>query len=496
MLDLAERLVICSVLEADADASSTRIEEAPGGCALVELRADCLRAAEVEGLVRRAGRALIVTARARRDGGRFDGSEEERRELLARALLAGARYVDVEWGGPAAHLARGNDAARVVLSQHGAPCASAALLPLLDDMAHASTGPLKIVPHARSPVEARALRDVLGAARKHGRLLAAFATGPAGIATRILGPAWGSWATYGAAGFGAETGEGQLRAVDLLEIYDVLGIRETTRRFALVGAPVQGSPSPAMHAAGYRELGIDARYLPVQAASVADVEPLAGEGGILGIEGMGVTIPLKEALAARVTLEDPCARAARAVNTVLARADGWRGFNTDGPAALSLLRAHIEPAGARVALAGAGGTARAIAASLLAAGSRVTFYNRDRLRAERAAREIGGGAEDLAALRGAEWEVLVQATPLGREGEEVVPAGSLRGRAVLDVVYGTEPTPLVRAARARGIAAVDGFSLLVEQALLQFELLAGRRPSRRTLEEAGRRWLDARSGGK
>jgi len=481
--------VVFSILEEGAEATLARMREAPRGCGLVEIRADHLRAAEVEGMVRRADRPVIVTARAVRDGGGFDGSEEERREILTRALGAGARFIDVEWGGPSAHLASRGDPERVVLSHHGGPCEIAPLLGLFREMGGAFAGRLKIVPRARSPVDAGAVREILSVARKAGRVLAAFATGPAGTPTRILAPSWGSWATYGSASFGAETGEGQLRAVDLLEVYDVLGVSDATRRFALVGQPVEASPSPAMHAAGYRESGIDARYIPVEAQDADEVAPLVGEAGILGLAGLGVTMPLKERLAERASLEDPCARSARAVNTVLAGESRWLGYNTDGPAALTLLGREIDLAETRVAVVGAGGTARAIAASLVAAGGHVTFFNRDRRRAERAAEEIGGKADRLEALRSAEWDILVQATPLGREGEDVLAPSRLCGRVVLDVLYGPEPTPLVRAARRRGLSVVDGFSLLVEQAALQFEILTGRRPSRGVLEAAGRRWL-------
>ena len=72
------------------------------------------------------------------------------------------------------------------------------------------------------------------------------------------------------------------------------------------------------------------------------------------------------------------------------------------------------------------------------------------------------------------------------------PSAWLRGSMVLDAVYGPDPTPLVEEARRRGLAAVDGFELLVQQAVLQFEHMTGSRPSVETMAEAGRRWLESR----
>ena len=81
-----DRHVIPSVLEVEAEAAERGLAGVRADLPLVELRADHLRAAEVAGLVKRAGRPLIVAARRSADGGRFSGSEEERRGLL-RAIL-------------------------------------------------------------------------------------------------------------------------------------------------------------------------------------------------------------------------------------------------------------------------------------------------------------------------------------------------------------------------------------------------------------------------
>ena len=82
----------------------------------------------------------------------------------------------------------------------------------------------------------------------------------------------------------------------------------------------------------------------------------------------------------------------------------------------------------------------------------------------------------------------MQATPVGRHGEEVLLRRHLDGRMVLDAAYGAEPTPLVRAARARGLAGADGLDLLAEQAVLQFTRLTGRPAPRDAMAAALEPW--------
>jgi shikimate dehydrogenase len=309
-------------------------------------------------------------------------------------------------------------------------------------------------------------------ADRAARPLAAFALGPSGLPSRILALSWGSWGTYGAAARGRETADGQPTTGDLLDVYRVRTISKSTRRFGLAGSPVGRSPSPALHAAAYRAAAIDAVYLPLATRDVDDLAAIAGPLGAFGLEGFGVTIPLKERIAARCGSLDRYA-ACGSVNTVDAGPPRWRGYNTDAPAALSLLREHVVLSGAAIAVAGAGGTARAIAAALVAAGAHVTLFHRG-AGGEATARAAGASSAPWERLSGASWDVLVQATPLGAAGEEVVPEASLRGRMVLDAAYGRQETPLVRAARRRGLAVADGFDLLTAQAMRQFEILTGR----------------------
>jgi shikimate dehydrogenase len=456
------------LLEPDLPGTLREAELVHPGAGLIEFRADHLRPSErVE------------------DGGGFDGSEEERRSSLIAALDAGARYVDVEGDGTLRELAEGEHRDRVILSLHGVDCDLPAIRRAYAGISSSRAALLKIVPAIRHPGEMPAIRRFLEAAGDPR--VTCFPVGASGRLARLLALAWGGWGTYGGPPSGRLTAPGQVDTTQMLELHRVETIGAGTRLFLLVGNAVEGSPSPAMHAAAHRASGIDARYLPLEIDEWTEVPGLVEQ---LGIAGLAVTIPFKEQAASCCVLVDEVARGSRAVNTVTVGSDGWQGYNTDGPAALGLIREQLDPGGVSVAIRGAGGTARALATALRDAGARVMLFNRDRERGERVARELGVDSAELAGWGNGDWDLLVNAAPAagppasGWDGHE--------GGAVLDAVYGPRATPLVESARARGIAAIDGFRLLVEQAVLQFERMNGAAPDPELMRRAGAEWLESR----
>jgi 3-dehydroquinate dehydratase/shikimate dehydrogenase len=403
--------------------------------------------------------------------------------------------VDVERGSTLAgeFLHAPGFADRLILSDHGASCTTRDLLPVYREMAETPAAVLKIVPRAGSPLETVAVHDLLAKAADDGRRLATFALGRAGALSRLLAPSWGSWAVYGSVRRGEETAEGQFTVEELEKVYRVDEIGSSTHRFALVGSAVFGSPSPAMHRAGYRRIGMDAAYLPVEVDRLEDFAQLRDRRELFGFEAFAVTMPFKEQVAATVDPADRLAASAGAVNTVLFERERWRGYNTDGPAALERIRRRLDPNGLRVAILGAGGTARAVAVALSRAGARVTLYNRNEERAAAAARRLEVESAPQGELDRRGWDVLVNATPQGSGGESFLDPGRLTGRLVLDAVYRRGSTPLVRQARRKGLDAIDGLELLAAQAAMQFERMTGHAVPFEPIHAAGMQWLEGRS---
>ncbi len=481
-------LIVASILESNLEDTLVSLRGVRIECGLVEIRADRLDAVSVRQAVRAAARPIIVTVRGPLPQGRFDGTIDERRLRLDAALEAGAEFIDVEYDGPFRELARGPHARRVILSHHGAPCEDAALGALWREMADSPAARLKIVPHAQRPAELRAVHDLLVKTR-HDRRLCCFASGRAGALSRLLAPAWGSWATYGAARPGRPTAPGQFTVDDLVDVYRVLRIGNRTRRSALLGSSVFGSPSPAMHAVA----GADSVLFPVEIDELAEADPILGAGPEFRISALAVTRPFKEEVARRCASLDPMAERAGAVNTVRCTSRGWEGSNTDAPAAIELLARDLVLAGSRVAILGGGGTARAIGSALIVRGAQVTLFVRQVRSAAAAAAAIGATVRPWAERRSAEWDLLVQATPLGTRGEDALEGAPLTGRALLDVVYAAGGTPLTRRAKIAGLIVIDGIDLLVEQGRRQIEILIDASPDRFAMRAAADAWLAART---
>ena len=448
----------------------------------VELRADNLTTSDLTELVGGAARELIVSVRRPVDGGKFSGSDAERRAMFQAALDAGARWIDVEWGSAASELADGVHADRVILSDHGAACEHAPLTQRLERMSRSKAARLKLVARADRPSQIVAIRDLLR--DRQDTRLCAFALGQPGALTRLLALAWGSWGTYAAVREGAETAPGQFTVAQMRDVFGVSSIRESTRLVALAGTAVwPASPSPAMHHAGYRALEMDRAYLPLQADDWGEVVTLSEA---LGFDGLAVTLPFKSAAAKFVARGDELTALSAAVNTIVFEGGVAVGFNTDGPAAVDRLEASGLHPGDRIDILGTGGTARAIAAALSCRGHRPRLWSRTPGRRLDLDPPLDHGVHAERTPGDTDW--LINATPL--RDETLIGAGVPARRGVLDAVYGRSPTALIRNARAAGLKAVDGLALLLAQAERQFELQTGQRPPAGLFAAAGQRHLD------
>jgi shikimate dehydrogenase len=261
-----------------------------------------------------------------------------------------------------------------------------------------------------------------------------------------------------------------------------------TQRVALLGKPLRRRHSVVMHDAAFEAAGIDGRY-ELRELDEADVAAAVAEARGPDWFGLGVTAPYKRIVAGLVDEVEPDAAAIGAVNNVV-RADDGRlvGFNSDAPG----FRAGVELAmgrpiaGAEVVVAGAGGAAHAVVHTLLSAGAaRVTIGNRTPATAaallalftglglgHRAAVELGG-ASFLDALATA--DLAVNATTVGMlDPGATIDVGALPASAtVFDLVYVPPETPLLAAARARGLRAANGSEMLIAQAAIAFERWTG-----------------------
>ncbi|HVT57267.1 MAG TPA: type I 3-dehydroquinate dehydratase [Thermoanaerobaculia bacterium] len=450
----------------------------------LELRADLLGDLDPEPLRRAFPGKLLYTLRSRAEGGLFDGSAERCRRRLLEAAAAGYDFVDLEAARDLqpellAEIAPG----RRLLSWHGPATDLDGLTACFEKMASTEAALYKLVPAAVQPGEELAPLQLLKALAR--RDVIAFATGPAGAWTRLVAPYLGAAVVYAAAGE-APGAPGQPALAALRDDYGLPSLPPVEALFGVVGNPVVHSLSPRIHNAGYRELGLPALYLPFHAETFGDFWLEVVESGVLEalgmpLRGLSVTAPFKEAALAVSGAESPLASRIGAANTLVWNQGVWEAESTDPDGVVAPLRARgIAVAGMAAAVIGAGGGGRSAAVGLALAGARVTLVNRGVERGALAAGQLGLPFLPLSELDAGAFDLLVNATTLGRSAADPLPLppASLdrlrRGMVVLDLVYLDRPTPLLAAAASRGAIVIDGREVLLGQALAQFRMMTGR----------------------
>lgn len=227
-----------------------------------------------------------------------------------------------------------------------------------------------------------------------------------------------------------------------------------------------------MHNAAFASLGMDWRYemldIPRRQLAGAVRQLRAPDVG-----GANVTIPYKQAVMEHLDSVAPEAMRARAVNTIVNDRGKLGGFNTDVRAIrLALEELGVDPPSANAVILGGGGAARAAAVAM--EGGHVTFVLRRPVGADVPGKVVGWDDPSLAGMTRSA-DVLINATPLGRHDEMPLrPAALPKDGAVIDLVYVTGGTPLVRKARSLGLAAVDGWEILLAQGSTSFLMWTGR----------------------
>ena len=478
---------LCATVTAETTAELRAARDAVHGADLVELRLDGVRDLDVEGALAGRSAPVLVTCRPVWEGGRFNGSEEERGRILRRALELDADWVDLEWRGGFDRLIAGRRGRNVVLSMHDFEATPADVESQYRAMRATGAEVVKIAAYSRSAADVVRLHRLGRNSRPEQAVLVGM--GPIGVPTRLLPAHFGSAWTYAGDG----VAPGQIPLSDMIERYRCDRVSASTAVYGVAGAPIAHSLSPVMHNAGFADAGIDAIYVPFEATGAGDLMELVQA---LGVKGLSVTAPFKESILEYVGDVDPVGQQTGAVNTLRADGDGWRGLNTDVAGFLAPLEAHGGVDGLRCCVLGAGGAARSAAVGLAGRGGAVTVCARRPERAAEVAALAGGAVGALPPPVGS-WDLLVNTTPVGTAphvDDTPVPAEALAsGSTVYDLVYNPARTRLLRDAEAAGCRTIGGLDMLVAQAVRQFEWWCGMRPSTDLFLRAARAALAARN---
>ena len=455
---------------------------------LVELRLDGVQDVDVAGALAGRRTPVVVTCRASWEGGRFDGSEEERQAILLRALDGGAEYVDVEWRAGFDAVIR-RDPGRVVVSFHDFTGVPAGLDDRVAAMRRTGAGTIKIAYAASRLCDTLPLRTI---GREGGAVVVGM--GEAGVPSRLLASQYGSRWTFA----GNAVAPGQMPARRMCETFRFREVGDGTRLFGVVSRTAMHSLSPVMHNRALAAAGLDAVYVPL---TTDDFDDFLAYADAMGLEGASVTIPFKLAALRAARGADTVATAVGAANTLRrdkgkgnsdgksngkSESEGWAATNTDVEGFLEPLGAVFQRGlgGVRAAVLGAGGSARAVVVALVSRGAHVTVHARRFDQAQAVASQGGAEPGEWPPAPGS-WDLLVNCTPLGGAGrrrespldasafDRVAPSGGV----VYDLTYGEGDSALIDQARRAGCTVLDGLPMLIAQAERQFAWWTGQRPS-------------------
>lgn len=278
-----------------------------------------------------------------------------------------------------------------------------------------------------------------------------------------------------------------------------------TRIAAVIGWPVEHSLSPAIHNAWFQHVGSNWAYVAFAVDSLHLGQAIAGVRA-LGIGGLSVTMPHKEAIIEHLDEVDDIAHTLRAVNCVGVKDDRLVGTNTDGDGCCDAIehQSGVSVSGQHVALLGAGGTARAIAAAMLRRGAHVHVVNRSMNRAHElvamchsvnAITADGGPSFGTITVATpgdiSSCAIVINATSVGMNTTEHPCDVALISKTavVMDAVYSPLRTAWLNATQVKGATAIDGLWMLIHQAMRQQQWWFGVTPDPEIMREAAEREL-------
>lgn len=490
---------VCERRAIDLREAMTRASELAD---LVELRLDYLQGDELfkalrslPALISASTRPVIVTLRPVEQGGQREMDNLTRLIFWVEHFLYGKPHVDfADIELDLAQLFREREKEegrallnweRVICSHHDFKGVPGDLWQIYKQLKATPARLLKIAVQAKDVTDCLPVFELLERAESDGRQLIAVAMGSPGAPTRILGTARGSFLTYGSLDDAHLSAPGQISATELRELYRLDRLNRQTAIMGLVGSPVSHSLSPLLHNTAFKELDVDAVYLPFDTNGAGDffrrmVHPRTRELN-WNLRGLSITTPHKMTILECLDWLAPPAGEIGSVNTVVVEGQELHGYNTDADALLTPLREKgLSLQTARCAVIGAGGVARSAIWGLQAEGADVTLFARNVEKTRPLRDQFGSPCLPLEGASFDGFDLVINATPLGTRGEreEETPAlgSQLRGaRLAYDLVYNPLETRFLREARMAGCDCLGGLPMLIAQAAEQFRLWTGKR---------------------
>ncbi len=466
-----------------------------GGAEAVEVRIDEFRDAPgelAEYLRRQPDKTWIIACRAAEEGGRSHGGAADRLAFLLNATQGADAYLDFEWSAWRSRPNLGPRQAvqerRLILSIHDFQALPPDPAKLVDEI-H-SREPCAVAKIAYRPSDIGESFAALDLMRNYGRRVIAVCVGEEGAWTRLLAKKLEAFATYCALDDAPPTAPGQWTLRQMIEQFRWSDIDAETKVFGVIGDPVAQSMSPLLFNHWFGQQRIHAVYMPLRVAaendSLARFLDACRQRLWLDVGGFSITHPHKTAAFAWLGREaDRAAENIGAVNTLVYRNGGVRGYNTDCHAVIDSLLAALgcsrpDLRGLPVDVLGTGGAARAAVSGLRDFGANVVLYGRSKTAANQLQNDLGCSAYPWDQRVRRQGRVLVNCTTVGmapKGDASPMPAESLIGcELVFDLVYNPLQTRLLRDAADRDVRTLNGLDMFIRQAAVQFQLWTGQSP--------------------
>ncbi|MEP7037717.1 MAG: shikimate dehydrogenase [Acidobacteriota bacterium] len=493
---------ICvSVCAETANEMTEQIKRAEKLADLVELRFDCLKKEEFDKLNYNfpCNRKWIFTFRPKEQGGKKTLSLEEREEFWnsGNDFCGGDFEEDVVEN----HLYWLYDP--IICSYHNFNEVPDNLVQIYERIkdANANVDVIKIAVQADDITDTISIWKLLEKAKAENKQIIPIAMGEAGKWTRILGLAHGAFMTYASLESGSETAPGQVSVTDLIEVYRAKELDEQTDIYGIIGGNTSYSMSPYMHNAAFKSANLNSVFVPLQVSDLDEfikriVKPETREIE-LNFKGFSVTNPHKQNIIKHLDDIDETAQKIGAVNTVKIIDGKLYGYNTDAGGFIEPLKnAYGDLNGAKVAVFGAGGAARACVYALTQANADVTVFARHVERAKALADEfkVNSSKFKVQDENYGEFDVLVNAMPLGTKGKlenlSIAKAEQIKGvNLIYDLVYNPFQTRLMSEADSVHVPKIGGMAMLVAQGAEQFRIWTGKSAPIREMSAAALRKL-------
>lgn len=449
---------------------------------LIELRLDYIKNIDEEiltELLKNKKKPSIITCRLKKEGGKFEGEEEKRFELLNRAMALGCDYLDIEYSASektGTELLKNKKKTKIICSWHNFK-----ETPSIEEMEKIyrkikklNPDLIKIVTRANSINDNFKIFEFL----KNKKDLISFSMGIKGQISRILAPKYGSLLTYGSINSDKTTADGQITIDDLKKVYNIDMINENTGILGVIGSYAENSLSRYIHNTNFRKQHLNYIYIPFK-IDPAELPEFMINFRKFSFAGAAVTIPHKIEIMKYMDKIEDIAKKIGAVNTVVNREGKLAGYNTDYTGAIKALEEKISLENKKALVLGAGGASRAICYALKEKGLDFVIANRTLKKAESLAKELNVKFCSLQDINKYDYHIVINSTAAGMYPDtesSIIDKKYLKGKIVFDMVYRPMITKMLREGKEMGATIVEGYLMLLYQGIRQYKLWTGKEP--------------------